>query len=175
MKAIFSLNSVAGVCGSFFGAHRLAIPIWAGSYRSLNRLQDPPLDSSPAARKRSRYFRYAANRNQRCQVCFLRAIYTYAVVFLEAEPSRTAQNTESLPGMINISHFSFLICLHFANITSHPLPLASSGYYQQTAKKSFPSNTSAIFVWEIFSPVLSVHIRFDLPEWWYGAWLWKFN
>lgn len=95
---------------------------------------------------------------------FFRAIYTYAVAFLESEPSHTAQNTEFLPEMINISHFSFLICLHFANITSHPLPLTSSGYYQQAAKKSFPSNVSATYMWEIFSPMFSVHIRHDLQK-----------
>lgn len=175
MKTIFSPNLVADVCRSSFSAHSLAIIAWVGSYQSLGRLQDPPMDSSPAARKSSWYSGYAANQNQRRQVCFFRAIYTYAVVFLESEPSHTAENTESLPGVINISRFSFLICLHFANITSQPLPLTSSGYYQQTAKKSFPSNMSATFVWEIFSPVLSGHTRRDLHEWWYGDGLWKFN
>lgn len=145
------------------------------NYQSLDQLQDPLLDSSPKVRKSSWYFRYTANWNQRHQVCFFRAIYTYAVVFLESEPSHTAQNTESLPGVINISHFSFLICLRFANITSHPLPLTSSGYYQQTAKKSFPGNLSATFVWEIFSPVLSAYVRCDLHKWSYRGWLWKFN
>lgn len=106
-------------------------PIW---------LQDPSLESSPAAGESGWRSGCGVNRNQRLQVCFSRAIYTYAVASLESEPSPAAQNTEPLPGMINTSHFSFLICLHFANISSQPLPLASSGSYQQPAKKSFPAN-----------------------------------
>lgn len=167
MKAIFILSSVEGL---FFSAHG-----HGSELPKLDELQDPLLDSSPTARKSGWYSGYAANHNQRGQVCFFRAIYTYAAVSLESEPSHTAQSTESLPVMITISHFSLLICLHFANITSQPLPLTSSGYYQQTAKKSFPTNMSATVVWEMFSPVLSVHTRHDLHEWWYGDWLGKVN
>lgn len=130
----------------------------------LNGLQGLLLYSSSAAGKWNWYFGYTANQNQRWQVCIFRAIYTYAGVFLESEPSHTAQNTESLPETINKPHFSSLICLHFANITFHPLLLTSNCYYQQAAGKSFPRNASAASLWEIFSPLFFAHTGHDLQR-----------
>lgn len=143
----------------------LLILMWRNSeVPELSGLQEPLFYSSSAVRKWNWYFGYTANRNRRWQVCIFRAIYTYAGVFLESEPSHTAQNTESLPETINKPHFSSLICLHFANITSHPLPLTSSSYYQQAAEKSFPSIVSAACLWEIFSPLFFAHTGHDLQR-----------
>lgn len=128
------------MCRYFFSAHNLIILIWVVSSPNLFGFRTPPLQSSPAAGKGVWCSGCGVNRNQRLQGCFSRAIYTYAVASLESEPSPAAQSTEPLPGMINTSHFSSLICLHFVNISSEPLPLASSGSYQQPAKKSFPAD-----------------------------------